>query len=92
MKHTISIILITTLLLTLNGCGQSKVIDGTLRKPVGLISMNATNTGNYSNKVQYEPCWGNIFWAIILIETIIAPIYFFGFSMFNPIGPNNPTN
>ena len=36
--------------------------------------------------IEYEPIWGNIVWGIILIETIIAPVYFFGFSLFEPIG------
>jgi len=30
--------------------------------------------------------WGNIIWGVILFVTVIAPIYFFGFSMFEPIG------
>jgi len=82
MKKFVALILITSILAI--GCGQSKVIDGKTLDTVGLISMNV-DVGNYSNKVHYEPCWGNIIWGVILIETIIAPIYFFGFSMFNPI-------
>jgi cation transport ATPase len=36
-------------------------------------------------RVTYEIIYGNIFWSIVLCETIIIPIYFFGFSLFNPI-------
>lgn len=67
-------------------------INNVERKPVGLISMNVSSnliTSNYSKDIQYEICWGNVIWGIILSETIIVPIYFFGFSMFNPIGELN---
>ena len=94
----VSLILIACMMLMCIGCGKKMVIDGVERKPVGLISMNTGNiasgnisSGSYSKKVQYEVCWGNVFWGIVLCETVIAPIYFFGFSMFNPIGamPSN---
>jgi len=71
-------------------CGQSKLIDGKEYKPVGLISMNC-DLGDYSKKIHYEPCWGNIIWGAILCETVIAPIYFYGFSMFNPISVKDTT-
>jgi hypothetical protein len=82
MKCLLAVVLIASILLI--GCGQSKVINGVERKPVGIISMN-TDMGTYSKHVHYEPCWGNIIWGAILVETIIAPIYFYGFSMFNPV-------
>jgi hypothetical protein len=36
-------------------------------------------------EVEYEVCWGNVVWACILIETIVFPLYFFGFSIFEPV-------
>jgi len=73
-------------------CGRSQVINGINYKPVGLISMKM-EIGTYSKKVHYEPCWGNIILGTIFVETIIIPIYFFGFSMFNPISEKvNSTN
>jgi hypothetical protein len=85
----ISLLLIVSLLFI--GCGQSQIINGVKRNPVGIISMN-TDLGSYSNKIHYEPCWGNIIWGAILFETVIAPIYFYGFSMFNPIDMKDTTN
>jgi hypothetical protein len=29
---------------------------------------------------------GNIVWSCILVETVIAPIYFLGFSVYEPVG------
>ena len=90
MRRLIVLVLITSLLAV--GCGKSMVIDGVERKPVGLINKNVGNltTSNYSLDVQYDVCWGNVIWGVLLIETIIAPIYFFGFSMFNPVGKMPP--
>lgn len=33
---------------------------------------------------------GNLVWGIILMETIVMQIYFFGFSIFEPIGTKPP--
>ena len=85
MKRLIALVLVATMLFI--GCGRSVVIDNVVRKPVGLVSkLMPSNlySSTYSDSVQYEVCWGNVFWGIALVETIIAPIYFFGFSMFNP--------
>jgi hypothetical protein len=41
----------------------------------------------------YEIIPGNVVWSVILIETIIAPVYFVGFSMFEPVRPKtSPTD
>lgn len=81
MKRLISLVLVVLLI---SSCGKSLVVDKVEYKPVGLISMNTKNN-TYSDSINYEPCWGNIILGAILVETIIAPIYFYGFSMFNPV-------
>ena len=82
----VSLILIVALFAA--SCGKSKVINGIEYKPVGIASKyvphNLVKT-TYSDEIQYDICWGNVVWGIVLCETVIAPIYFFGFSMFNPI-------
>ena len=76
-----------TLLLSF-GCGKEKVIEGRTYKPIGVVNIIVDDSSllepKYKN-IQYGICWGNIIWGIILSETLIAPIYFFGFSMFNPV-------
>ncbi|MFA5166819.1 MAG: hypothetical protein WC449_06040 [Candidatus Paceibacterota bacterium] len=75
---------------SLVGCGQSKFIGGIEYKPIGVASkIVPKNLTTYSDSVRYEVCVGNVIWGVILCETVIAPIYFFGFSMFNPVGPMN---
>jgi hypothetical protein len=39
----------------------------------------------FEGTVQYKTVVGNVIWGIILVETIIAPIYFFGFSLYEPV-------
>lgn len=67
-------------------CGDTKVIGGVEYDTYGLI--NAEGTKNLH--IEYKPIWGNIIWGAFLFGTIIAPIYFYGFSMFEPIGKKDP--
>lgn len=39
-----------------------------------------------NKNIEYEVVWGNVIWGALLFETIIAPIYFFGFDLFEPVG------
>jgi len=85
MKKVITLLtaIIFTAVFMVSGCGDSKIIDGVEYDTYGLITM-VTDPPN--PEVQYKPIWGNIVWGCLLIETVIGPIYFFGFSMFEPIG------
>jgi hypothetical protein len=79
-------LLISVLLLVLlTGCGSSKIIDGVEYDTIGLISQEADRDPN----IKYEVIWGNVIWGVVLIETILAPIYFFGFSLWEPRGNKN---
>lgn len=69
------------------GCGSTKNIEGVTYDTQGLIS---TALGNANPKIEYKPIWGNIIWGAILFTTVIAPVYFYGFSMFEPVGIKNP--
>jgi hypothetical protein len=72
---------------SLVSCGQSKTIGGIEYKPIGVASkIVPKNLTTYSDSIRYEVCVGNVMWGVVLCETVIAPIYFFGFSMFNPVG------
>jgi len=72
---------ILVLLLCLVACSDSKVINGIEYDTYGLLNQ----VDKKNNDIQYKVCWGNVIWGIILIETVIAPIYFFGFDMFEPV-------
>ena len=80
------IALLCVFLIFLTGCGNTKVINGIEYDTYGLL--NADNKKN--PQIEYEVIWGNVIWGCILSETIIAPVYFFGFSIFEPVGPKLP--
>ena len=67
---------------SLAACGHRRTIDGVTYDTYGLLNQDDKKNPD----IQYEIIWGNIIWGALLVETIIAPIYFFGFSCFQPIG------
>ncbi len=82
MKKVISIMLVLAMLVVFTGCGDNKVIGKTEYGTYGLF-----NQGDQKNPdVKYRLIIGNVVWSIILVETIVAPIYFLGFSLYEPIG------
>jgi hypothetical protein len=86
MKKTIKTFAILVTLITFTSiasCGSPKVINGKHYDTYGLINKDDIRNPN----IRYEVSYGNVFWSIVLVETIIAPIYFFGFSLYNPIEP-----
>lgn len=83
MKKLITAAMAATLLLS--ACGQSRDLNvngNTKHYPTYGFFNESTDR---SKNVCYELSVGNVVWSIILIETIVAPIYFIGFSLFNPV-------
>ena len=80
MNRIIAATIMTALMLS--ACAQEKTIDGVRYRPYGL----ANESSRHNPKIRYELVAGNVFWAVVLCETIIAPIYFVGFSLFQPVG------
>jgi hypothetical protein len=62
-------------------CGDSKVIDGVKYETYGFINKDEIK----DPKIKYQVITGNVVWGIILCETIVAPVYFFGFSLHEPV-------
>jgi hypothetical protein len=75
---TVAVIMVCS---TIIGCGDSKVIDGVQYETYGLINADKEKNPN----IEYRLIKGNVFWGIVLCETIIAPVYFFGFSLHEPV-------
>jgi len=85
MKKVLSILMIIAFL-SLVGCGNAKTINGKYCDTYGLV-----NKDDYKCKdVRYRVIVGNVIWGILLVETIVAPIYFFGFSLYEPVGYEPP--
>ena len=76
------IILFCIMSMLVSGCASDKTIDGKPHTSYGLLNENKYKDPN----IKYELVWGNVIWGAILVETVIAPIYFFGFSIFEPVG------
>ena len=58
-------------------------IDGetVIAEPYGLANKSKKIEG-----VEYEISLGNTIWAIVLSETIVAPVYFIGWDIMQPVG------
>lgn len=83
MKKKILCVLVSLMLLVVTiGCGSPKVIDGKEYDTYGLLNIHS----NYDENIKYQTIVGNVVWGFILFETIVGPIYFFGFSMYEPVG------
>lgn len=68
----------------LSACGQTYKDKETGKEYDTYGLLNESDMHNHN--IQYKISYGNIFWSIVLIETIVAPIYFIGFSLYYPVG------
>ena len=87
MRKTVCFLLVIVLCFSLVSCGKPKTINGVTYDTCGLLNSDEKKNPN----IEYEVCWGNVIWGCILIETLVAPIYFFGFALFNPVRVKNPS-
>jgi uncharacterized membrane protein len=85
MKKVICFMMIAVFCVTILGCGNTKNINGVTYDTYGLFNQ----ADKKNDAIQYRIIIGNIVWSCILVETIIAPIYFLGFSMYEPVGIKN---
>ena len=86
MKKFIAGTLVVACLFGLFGCANPKTINGVKYDTYGILNASDKKNPNIS----YEVSVGNIIWSAILVETIIVPIYFIGFDLYEPIGVKNP--
>ncbi|MFA6365174.1 MAG: hypothetical protein WCW78_02120 [Candidatus Paceibacterota bacterium] len=61
----------------------TKVIDGVEYSDYGLLDQSRNENPN----IEYKPNWTNIVVGAVLIETVIAPVYIFGYHFMEPVGP-----
>ena len=67
------------------GCGDARTIDGVRYGTYGLFNESTDR----SPDVCYETIWGNVVWGVLLVETVVAPVYFLGWSLYEPTGHTN---
>lgn len=85
MKRIVSMLMVIVFLVTsmsIIGCGDTKSINGKTYDTYGLFNKDDKRNSD----IEYEIIYGNIVWSVLLCSTVIAPIYFLGFSMYEPIG------
>jgi len=85
MKRFIAGTLIAVCLFGLFGCASPKNINGIRYDTYGILNASDKKNPNIS----YEVSIGNIIWSALLVETIIVPIYFIGFDLYEPVGVKN---
>jgi hypothetical protein len=88
MKKFCAVILCIVMLTGLFGCGHPMKTSGKEYPTYGLFNESTKKSKN----VCYEVSAGNVVWSIILVGTIAAPVYFVGFSLFNPVRMKKDAN
>jgi hypothetical protein len=86
MKKLIASIAMVAMLSVTTGCGSDMIINGKNETTYGLINKDEVR----NPKVEYQLVVGNVIWGILLFETVVAPIYFFCFSIYEPVGLKAP--
>ncbi len=81
MKNFILIILAALMLASIASCADSKTIDGKTYRPYGLINEKDCK----ADSIHYEVAIDATIAGVIFVETVITPIYVFGFNFYEPI-------
>ncbi len=82
ITNYITVLLVATIMFVTTGCGQPKVINGVKYETYGLLNESTSKNEN----IEYKLSVGNVVWSILLCETVVMPVYFIGFSIYNPVG------
>jgi uncharacterized protein YceK len=91
MKRIIATLLIVA---TLSGCGQPLTVHernatgNMVEKTYPTYGLLNADTDK-SNKMCYELSVGNVILSVVFIETLFIPIYFVGWSLYNPTRPKS---
>jgi len=90
MKRFTVWMVVICFLFTMVGCGSNKSIpikdkEGKYQtytfQQYGLFDQDRKNPN-----VEYRVIIGNVIWAVILCETVVAPIIFLGWYLYEPVG------
>ena len=73
-------LLILLIVLCLTACGQPMHHQGKVYPTYGVLNSQTEK----SDAMCYRAIFGNAIWALLLAETIVGPIYFVGFDLYEP--------
>lgn len=79
MRSLTAVLLTCLVLLASTGCGDSLVVNGSRHDTVGVFTQEQKDPD-----VCYRVITGNVVWSVLLVQTIVAPVYFLGFSLWEP--------
>lgn len=83
----IALVLLVGLLFV--SCAEEKTIDGVTYRPYGLLNEDTQKNPN----INYEVSGWALFSGIVWVETVIVPVYVFGYNLWEPVGkkPGTPS-
>jgi len=81
MKKVVAVMVVLSMLLIV-GCGDKMVIEGRTYDTYGILNMDESKNPD----IQYKLIVGNVVWSILLFQTIVMPVYFVGWSLYEPVG------
>lgn len=74
--------------LALAACGaDEKTIDNITYGTYGLVNQSEMHNPN----IHYELSGWSIFWSVVFCETVIVPVYFIGWDLYQPVAKKDPT-
>ena len=78
MKKLLIVLIIS---LFMFGCASEKKIDGITYETYGFLNKDEVR----NEDIHYEVSVGNLVLGCIFFETVIVPVYVFGFDLYEPI-------
>ena len=87
VRKVTAVSMVLMMFLVVTGCADSRTINGKTYESYGLLNQDSLK----DPCIRYELVVGNVMWGAVLFETVVAPIYFFGFSVFEPVGEKQGT-
>lgn len=85
MKKVVAGVMLVMMSLMVSGCGKDYTDPKTGKTYETRGFINGKEPG-----VNYEVSTGNVIWSIILSESLAFPVYFIGFSIWNPVSVSQP--
>lgn len=76
-----TVVALTLMGIVLSGCAKSRVFEGVEYKPYGVVNEQAVK----NEKVCYVVSAGSVIVGVIFVESVIAPMYVFGWDLMEPI-------
>lgn len=63
-------------------CAEEKTINGVTYRPYGILNADTQKNPN----IEYEVSGWAVFSGVVFVETIIVPVYTFGYNLWEPVG------